>query len=256
MSESEFLCLGVSRSLQGYYAAGIDLATGALVRLVGSRPDLRFNGLDPRQLRVEGMGSGRRMRPLDVVRLPLGERVPTRQQRENRILDRKTSDAPIPLLRNAAQDVELVKEIREWALASSEAEMLFGSDETSNPISNDDKFPISLFIVRSEHLLWRKTAEYNKTRDRELGQGPSIKGEFHFGRFPTCYCLPLGDAAWELSTRVKIPTDRFIENARLLESFDPSLQGDTFLTISFDDDLIELNRRYKFIAGVMQLPKP
>ncbi|HMD77611.1 MAG TPA: hypothetical protein VKG86_09570 [Terracidiphilus sp.] len=256
MSESEFLCLGVSRNCREYYAQGIELATGALVRLVGSRPDLRFNGLNLGQLRVEGMGSRRRMRPLDVVRLAIGERYSTRQHRENRILEHRLNDKPIPLIRNAAQDIGLVKEIREWAVSSSAAELLFNSDETSNPISNDDKFPMSFFIVESEHLWWRKTTEYIKNRSTiDLGSGPSIEGRFDFGVFRTRYCLPVGDIAWERNCATMIPGDRFIENKKLNEILNVPPELDTLLTISLDDDLIKFDRRFKFIAGILHLPK-
>jgi hypothetical protein len=196
------------------------------------------------------------MRPLDVVRLTIGERYSTRQHRENRILEHKINDEPIPLVRYAAQDIGLVKEIREWAAASSAAELLFNSDETSNPISNDDKFPMSFFIVESEHLCWRKTTQYTKWRSTsDLGSGPSIEGRFDFGVFSTRYCLPVGDVAWERDCATMIQSDRYIEDKNLCELLNVPPDLDTLLTVSLDDDLIEFDRRYKFIADVLHLPK-
>ncbi len=256
MPESEFLCLAVSRCCKEYYAAGLDLGTGAWVRLVGSRPDLRFNGVDLGQLRVEGMGARRRMRPLDVVRIPLGERVPTRSHPENQILDHSITDGPIPLLSNAAHDASLVGTIREWAEASGKADLLFGTENTSNPVAANDKSPISLFVVHSEHLWWRMTGEYTKSRSTsDLGSGPFIQGRFDFGIDNQRYCLPAGDPAWELTARTNIPSDRFIENTKLNELLGIPSEIDTLLTISFDDDVIKFDQRFKFIAGVLHLPK-
>src|ERR1039458_8313922 len=184
MADSEFLCLGVLRHFQGFHAVGIDLANGEWARLVGPR----FSSeLSLGHLKVEGLGESRRMRPLDVVLVPLGAGVPKKHQPENRILDRKATDRPMPLLRNAAKERSLVKMIMDMAAASSKADLLYGSDETTNPDDKTERLQASLLVVHSKHLMWSKTDEFRKGRFPELGQGPSLKGCFDFGKYPTRY---------------------------------------------------------------------
>jgi hypothetical protein len=252
MPESEFMCLAVSRCMQGHYAAGIDLATGQWVRLVGHRRGSPLGLFEPR---VYVQGKPRQMKPLDVVNLNLDAHVPKQYQPHNWTLASRAADRPIIFLRNAAEDETLNKMIRGLAEVSGTEELLFGS-ETSEMTLDVDNLTCSLHVVHSPYLYWRKTSEFNKGRNhRILGSGPSIQGEFKFGMDSQPYGLPLGDANWENRIRPHLPETGSLKNDRLLERMDPPLDADILLTVSFDDDVILDGRHYKFIAGVLPLPK-
>ena len=252
MSELEFLCLGVSRSMRGHYAAGIDLATGDWVRLVSNRYGSALGLFEPR---VYVDGTPRRMKPLDVVSLNLDVHVPKPYQPHNWTFSSGTTERNITYLRNAAEDEDLNRIIRELAQASNTEDLLFGS-ETSEMTLDVDGLNSSLCVVHSKYLYWRKTSEFNKGRDyRYFGEGPSIKGDFKFGACSLQYGLPLADVAWGNRIKRYLPDAGSLENNNLLDLIDPTLHVDTFLTVSFDDDVILDGCRYKFIAGVLLLPE-
>jgi len=250
--ELEFLCLGVLRHFRGYHAVGVDSANGKWVRLVGPRYSCE---LSLGHLKVEGLGESRRMRPLDVALVPVGGGTSKMHQPENWVLEREGTDKPMRLLKNAAQEKSLVGMIMDLAQASSKADLLFDSVGTTNPADEAERMKGSLFVVHSKHLMWTKTDEFHKGRSPELGQGPFLKGCFDFGEYQTRYCLPVSDATFEREFGANIPSERFIDDSKLRSSTGPTPSPCTLLTVSYDDNLIKVGQRYKFIAGVMALPE-
>ena len=132
--------------------------------------------------------------------------------------------------------------------------MLFGTENTSNPVAANDKSPITLRCPFRTPLV-ENDGEYTESRSTSDLKRTVIQGRFDFGIDNQRYCLPAGDPAWELTARTNIPSDRFIENTKLNELLGIPSEIDTLLTISFDDDVIKFDQRFKFIAGVLHLPK-
>jgi len=212
-------------------------------------------GFDLGKLHVDMDGDHRLIRALDVVRVSFGAKVPTQCQPENQILLGSENSGRMALLGTAIGDEFLLGRIEELAMKSSREEWLFGSQSTQDPRTKEDSYSQSLCVVRSEHLLWTRTAAYNKNRASEFGSGPLLRGEFHFGANSETYRLPVSDYSWEVRARSKIPGNRFITDLALRQEMGLPADSESYLVLGLDDNFIESGYRYKFISGVIHLPR-
>jgi len=115
MRELEFLCLAVSRKMQGYCIAGIDIRSGEWVRPVNA---FNFGEFCSREITVSGGGarSSRLMRPLDTVSLHLDRFSGNAGQPENWILEQNPNGVPHSSLnKNTNERSLLTQKIRDLA---------------------------------------------------------------------------------------------------------------------------------------------
>ena len=245
MHETMFLCLAVSRRDGGNCIAGLDLDKGKWVRPVisKSRGALGDSEIVVRDNKTHEL---RMMKPLDVLRLPLGETVENRAQPENRALG-STPAADCPAILGTALSEPLLSEkIRALAETSNWFSLIFGTSTNCVPHSAIEEEPPShsLCIVRPRNLLWARSKSYHGT--------PRIVGWFTFGEDNTRYALPMTDIDWEpklLGLTLKKPTLSGSQSPGL----DPTKE--ILLTVSLGDHFRETGNHYKLIAGVLLLPK-
>ena len=245
MRDSRFLCLAVSRRDGGNCIAGLDIDTGAWVRPVnlrsrGALGDGEIVVLDNQthQLRI--------MKPLDLVRLRLGDKVENPSQPENWTLDSTSLAGSSPVLCPACDHPTLLARIRTQAEAGNTLLDLFGTLTNSVPHSVIEQEPParSLAVIRPRNLRWTRSINYRGN--------PRMMGIFTFGVENIQYCLPLTDIDWEpklLEATLKRPTI----NAEQSLGLNPT--HEILLTVSLGDHFRETGNHYKLIAGVLIIPK-
>jgi hypothetical protein len=153
------------------------------------------------------------------------------------------------------EDEALNRLIRTKAEEARSEEKLFGS--VTSDVTDVDEFKSSILAFHPEFLMWRGTREFNKGRVEEVhGHGPAVKGEFKFGVYDDwTYALAVADPVWERKIECHLPDSEHLENRQLLDSIDPTMNGDTLLTLTIDDGLTVPDRLHAVIAGVLLLPK-
>lgn len=245
MRESRFLCLAVSRKMNGHCIAEIDIDSGEWLRPVSA---YSYGELESREILVKehGIKSTRLMRPLDIVHLRLSKHVGNAGQPENWILDPIPDAAPRSILCLEAHDESALDQIRELAGRSSSFSLLLGTSgkEISHREIEREPLSNSLCVISPTNLTWTRTTNFKNK--------PRIEGRFDFGGRNIRYYLPLTDVAWETKL-LELTSDGQSLDAIEVPGVNANLE--IFLTISLGDLFEKTQCHYKLIAGVLLLPK-
>ena len=246
MREVTFLCLAVSRREGGHCIAGIDIDSGEWIRPVNATHRGALTGTEI-LVADHQTPKPRKMMPLDIVRLRVGEYVGNRGQPENWTLMSARNGLPNPLLGSGKDDPSLHSKIRELAKENASSGLLFGNDakSVSHSVIQNDPFVSSLSIAQPRYLRWQRDLNFNRN--------PCIDGYFDLGSRSIRHVIRLTDVAWELRLLDLTCKEPLIEHSDLPDS-GPDLE--TYLTISLGDIFPQTGHHYKLIAGVLILPKP
>jgi hypothetical protein len=245
MIESRFLCLAVSRKMNGYCIAGIDMDSGKWIRPVSAHSHGELWNPEV-MVKEHGVKNPRPMRPLDIVQLRFSKYVGNAGQPENWMLDPNSAVVPIPILGNAVNDMSSLEQIR--GLADQSSSLSFLNRTPGKEISHREieREPLSnsLCVVSPTNLAWTRTTSF-KNR-------PRIEGQFDFGgRNTRCY-FSLTDVVWEAKLL------ELTANGQTLDAYEvPGVNAnlEILLTISLGDLFETTQCHYKLIAGVLLLPR-
>ena len=245
MREVRFLCLAVSRKMNGYCIAGIDTDSGEWIRPVSADG---YGELGRREITVKyrGKQSPRLMETLDVAQLRLRKYAGKAGQPENWVLDRSPEASPLEILDHGANDASVLTQIKDLADQSSSSSLLLGTagKEISHQEIQKEPLPHSLCVIRPKNLTWVRTTNFKNK--------PRIEGWFDLGGRNVRYYLPLTDIAWEAKL-----LDLTVNGKIIAASEVPGAEAnlEILLTISLGDLFEKTQCHYKLIAGVLLLPK-
>lgn len=245
MHESRFLCLAVSRKMNGYCIAGIDMNSGDWVRPVSADS---YGELGSREITVQDHGAKhpRLMRPFDVVHLRLSRHEDKIGQPENWILNLDPKAVPYSVLVQGPNNRSILAQIRDLAEQSSSSSLLLGTQGKEISRREIQKEPPhhSLCVIRPRNLKWVRTTNFKNK--------PRIEGWFDLGGRNIRYSLSLTDIVWEARLLELMAEGQAFE-ASEVPGIDPRLE--ILLTISLGDLFEKTQCHYKLIAGVLLIPK-
>ena len=245
MHDVRFLCLAVSRKMNGYCIAGIDIDSGEWIRPISPYGD---GELGSHQIAVKKhwIRPPRLMQTLDLVHMRLGEYTGNAGQPENWILEPNSKALAHASLGRGDNDVLVLAQIRDLAKQSSSSSLLLGTQgkEIAHRVIQKEPLSHSLCVIRPKGLTWVRTTNFKNK--------PRIEGRFDLGAQNVRYYLSLTDIAWE-----KKLLDLTVEGQRLDASEIPGIDANSeiLLTISLGHLFEKTQCHYKLIAGVLLLPK-
>jgi len=153
MRKSRFLCLAVSRKMNGYCIAGIDIDSGDWIRPVSADS---YGELGCREIMVQDYRTQhkRLMRPFDVAHLHLGSHENKIGQPENWILKTDSKALPHSILGQGLNDESVLAQIRDLVEQSSLSSLLLGTagKEISHREIQEKSLSSSLCVIRPNNL--------------------------------------------------------------------------------------------------------